>query len=60
MYACKIATKISNAVIATIKVNGNIENTPAPKHNPAITFNIVWPAIIFAPSLKDRLIDLAQ
>lgn len=43
-----------------MNIKGKIVKSPAPTASPAITLSIVWPAIMFAASLKDKLTDLAR
>jgi hypothetical protein len=60
-YACKNAIKISNPVNATITPRGNHPPTkPKDKTKPENTLSIVWPAIIFANNLTDRLMGLVK
>jgi hypothetical protein len=60
IYACKPATRNSNAVIKTMNMNGKIVMSPAPTARPAITLSIVCPPTIFAVNLRERLTDLAR
>ena len=60
-YACKKATRISNPVSATEKLSGNHPpNIPKLTTKPPKTFNIVWPAIMFANNLTDKLTGLLR
>jgi len=60
-YAWRNATKISKPVNATEKLSGNQPpNIPKLITNPPKTFNIVWPAIIFANNLTDKLTGLLK
>ena len=60
-YACKKATNISKPVSATEKLRGNHPPIkPKLITNPPKTFNIVWPAIIFANNLTERLTGLLK
>ena len=60
-YACKKATSISKPVNATEKLSGN-----HPPNKPKLitklpkTFNMVWPAIMFANNLTERLTGLLK
>ena len=60
-YACRKATNISKPVSATEKPNGNQPPTiPKLTTNPPKTFIIVWPAIMLANNLTDKLIGLLK
>lgn len=61
IYACKIATNISNPVnIIMNGIGSQPPTTPIIKTNPAITLSKTWPAIKLAASLIDRLTGLAR
>ena len=60
-YACRKATRISKPVSATEKLSGNHPpNIPKLITKPPKTFNIVWPAIMFANNLTDKLTGLLK
>ena len=60
-YACRKATRISKPVNATEKLSGNQPpNIPKLTTKPPKTFNIVWPAIMFANNLTDKLTGLLK